>query len=75
MASEKILRVTNSTNPFLILDEETEIVDASKRTKPIQITGNANDNSIVGGFGNDTVNGGSESDDTLTGGKGKDIFV
>ena len=58
-------------------------IDASQRTKKIQITGNANNNSIIGGKGVDTLNGGDGADtlkggvgnDILSGGSGDDVFL
>ena len=64
----------DSTRTPITLDSVTETFDASNRTKAIQITGNKEDNSIIGGLGKDTIDG-SDGDDTLTGGKGNDIFV
>ncbi|MBR4152861.1 MAG: hypothetical protein IKT98_07870, partial [Selenomonadaceae bacterium] len=49
-------------------------VDSSARSAAIKITGNALDNSIIGGTGADTL-GGAAGNDTLTGGNGNDIFV
>ena len=46
-------------------------IDASKRTKAIQITGNNNENIILGGSKNDTIIAGSKSS-TLSGGAGSD---
>ena len=56
------------------IDADTEIVDASKRTKNIRIIGNDLDNSIVGGKKNDTLNG-AGGNDTLTGDKGNNVFI
>ena len=49
-------------------------LDASKITKAIKITGNALDNSILSGSGNDTLEG-LGGNDTLTGGNGSDVFI
>ena len=60
--------------------------NASKRAakKPIMITGNANNNYIIGSKGADTLSGSAapgsgttvvKTNDTLTGGKGKDTFI
>ena len=68
------LTFNNKTDSAVTLPAQTEIVDAYKRSTPIQITGNDKDNSLVGGFGNDTING-TSGDNTLTGGKGKDLFI
>ena len=46
-------------------------IDASKRTKAIKITGNDNENVIIGGSKNDTIIAGSKSS-TLNGGAGND---
>ena len=55
---------------------DVEIINASARTskKPIEIIGNAKDNSIKGGKGADTLNG-AAGNDTLTGGSGNDVFI
>ena len=71
---DDILSINSSIKSPVVIGADTEIVDASKRSKAIQITGNALDNSIVGGTKNDTLNG-AGGDDSLTGGKGNDIFV
>ena len=68
------LTANDKMNSEITLPAQTETIDASKRTKPIKITGNANDNSIVGGRGNDTLDS-AGGDDTLTGGKGSDLFI
>lgn len=47
------------------------VVDATARTKAIEITGNDLDNSIVGSAKNDTIYG-EEGADTIYGGKGND---
>ena len=49
-------------------------IDASSRTKALDITGNAAANKIIGTSGNDTINGGA-GNDTITGGKGNDVFI
>ena len=46
-------------------------IDASKRTKAIKITGNNNENVIIGGSKNDTIIAGSKAS-TLNGGAGND---
>ena len=72
--TSKILTISNSNNASVTLDSNINIVDASKRTKAVRITGNSSDNSIKGGKGADTLYGGT-GNDTITGGAGKDIFV
>lgn len=52
----------------------TKTVDASSRTKSINIKGNDFDNVIIGGKSTDTLTGGA-GNDSLTGGKGADVFV
>ena len=64
-----------------------ETIDAGKRTakNPIYILGNANDNYIKGGAGDDILDDGNTigtgttsvkaTNNTLTGGKGKDTFI
>ncbi len=64
----------DKTDSTVILGSVTEIFDASKRTKPINITGNDLNNTITGGRKNDTINGGG-GENLLTGGKGKDLFL
>lgn len=53
-----------------------EVVDAAKRNakNPIYLLGNALDNSLKGGAGEDTLKV-SAGTNTLTGGKGSDVFV
>ncbi len=69
-----LLTVTNETKSPVTVDSAIKIIDASKRTKAVQITGNALANSISGGSKNDTLNGGN-GNDTLTGGAGDDLFI
>ena len=66
--------IDDTDESALTLDEDIKIADASKRKKPVQITGNELDNSITGGKGNDTLDG-ATGNNTLTGGKGKDTFI
>ncbi len=61
----------NSSAAKLTLGTGIEIADASTRTKLIQITGNALDNTILGGKSNDTLAGGA-GNDSLLGGRGDD---
>ncbi|MBR4904333.1 MAG: hypothetical protein IKZ53_06650 [Selenomonadaceae bacterium] len=49
-------------------------ITAAAFTKGLDITGNEKANKIIGGKGNDTIDGYS-GDDSLTGGKGADIFL
>ncbi|MBR1730271.1 MAG: hypothetical protein IJ728_12205, partial [Selenomonadaceae bacterium] len=50
-------------------------INASKVTNSIYAIGNAKNNSIKTGIGDDTLDGGSDGNDTLTGGKGSDVFI
>ena len=74
------LTVTNSSKSSVTVDSSIEVIDASSRTKAVKITGNALDNTILGGSGKDSLNGGAGNDklfgdagnDTLNGGAGND---
>ena len=70
-ASLTNLTITDSTKSSVTIDSSIKVVDATKRTKAIQIIGNALANSIKGGTANDTLYGG-KGNDTLIGGKGND---
>ena len=48
-----------------------EVGDASRRTLAIKLTGNASDNTLLGGSGKDTLYG-KDGDDYIDGGKGND---
>ena len=73
-ADTMTLIIDNKNGSSATIGADMEIADASKRTKPIKIIGNAHDNSIIGGSGNDTLDG-VDGDNNLTGGKGNDVFV
>ena len=72
--------LSNSNKANVIIGADMGVVDASKRTKAISITGNTLANTISGGSKNDTIYGGNSNDsilgnagnDTLYGGKGDD---
>lgn len=49
-------------------------VNATSLTRPVEIIGNDNDNSLKGGKSDDTLRGGA-GNNTLTGGTGNDVFV
>ena len=66
-----VLTINNSTASAVTLDPGIVTGDASARTKAIKITGNALDNSILGGTKADTLYG-STGDDTISGGAGND---
>ena len=62
---------TDSSSSNSTLAAWREVGDASVRTKAIKLTGNALDNSILGGSGKDSLYG-DDGDDYLAGGKGND---
>ena len=68
------LLIDKSEKSPITLGTNVKNADASKRIKKIQINGNDLANSIVGGKGNDTLDGATD-DDTLTGGNGNDLFI
>ncbi|MBR0061683.1 MAG: hypothetical protein IJP68_09430, partial [Selenomonadaceae bacterium] len=68
-----LLTVTNSTSSPVTVVSSIKKINAAKRTKPVQITGNTLSNTIVGGSKNDTLYGGKRND-SLAGGKGNDIL-
>ena len=71
LTSNVVLSVTDSSKSPLTISSTVKNIDASKRTKAIQITGNKLANSIAGGSKNDILSGGG-GNDTLRGGKGND---
>ena len=66
--------ISNADSAIFTVSAGVTSVDASKRTKAIEITGNNGNNSITGGKVSDTLSGGS-GNDTLTGGSGSDMFI
>ncbi|MBR4904286.1 MAG: hypothetical protein IKZ53_06415 [Selenomonadaceae bacterium] len=56
------------------LESAIKDVDGSALKSTIKITGNAQDNNIIGSKGNDTLEGLS-GNDTLAGGNGSDLFI
>ena len=56
------------------VNAEVQVINASKRSKAIEIIGNAQNNTIRGGSKIDTIAGGS-GNDYLIGGASNDIFV
>lgn len=81
--TSKTLKLTNSSKATVKLESGVKIADASKRTKPIKITGNSSANKISGGSKNDTLYGGKGNDslvgnagnDKIHGGDGNDTLV
>ena len=79
----KAVTYTNKSSAKVTLASDVTVGDASARTKAIKIAGNARDNFLVGGKGNDSLSGGNEVDtlfggkgnDTLYGGAGADTFI
>ncbi len=72
--SADVLTLDNSSKSPVTLASGVKTADASTRTKAIKITGNALDNSIIGGSGADTLYGGT-GNDSLWGNKGADTFL
>ena len=62
---------TNSSSAKLTLSSGVEVGDASERTKTIKLTGNALDNTILGGSGKDSLYG-EGGNDSLVGNAGND---
>ena len=81
--ADKTLVIDKDSNSSVTLDAAIKIADASNRTEKIKITGNALDNSIIGGSKNDVLDGaagdntlnGGKGNDTLRGGDGADVFI
>ena len=73
-ADSTLLNVTDKNKSPVTVGAAVKTIDASERIKAVKITGNALDNSLIGGKGADTLNGG-KGNDTLTGGGGDDIFI
>ncbi len=70
--------ITSYSQSFDVMANRVLTIDATRRTakNPIQITGHAEkNNTIKGGKGGDTLDGGGISDDVLIGGKGADVFI
>ena len=63
--------LTNSNKASVTIGVDMGVVDASSRTKAIQITGNALANSISGGSKNDSIYGGA-GNDSIVGNAGND---
>ena len=74
VAEEDVLTVDNDAASPVTLDAKTEVVDASRRTTPVQIVGNSKNNSISGGTGADTISG-NNGNDTIYGDAGNDSLV
>ena len=69
------MQLTNADADTIVnIDSDVIVIDASRRSRAISITGNNENNSIKGGKGADTLHG-TNGNDTLTGGNGKDVFI
>ena len=80
--ADKFLTVNDKTKSPFTLAAGIEVVNGIRRTTPIQIMGNALDNSIRGGRDSDKINGmnGNDTirsgygDDSILGGNGSDVL-
>ena len=80
--NDTTLTITNSTKSPMTMGAAIEVADASARTTGINLTGNALNNSIIGGSGADKIYGkdgadylsGGSGNDSLAGGNGKDTL-
>ena len=68
------LTLTNAATSPVTAASTIKVIDASKRTKAIKITGNKLANTISGGSKNDSLYG-AAGNDKLFGGKGNDILI
>ena len=70
------LTVANSDGDTVSAESNTDVtvINAAKRSKPVYLIGNSNNNTIKGGKKNDTIEALS-GDDYMTGGKGNDLFI
>ena len=81
--NDTLQTITNDNSSPVTVSPVAEVIDASARTKKIQITANDLNNSIVGGKSRDTIYGGAGSDsiygergnDKLYGDAGNDYLV
>ena len=78
-----LLTVTDSSNATVTVGSAVRVINASKRTKAVKITGNKLANTISGGSKNDTLSGGAGNDsiignagnDKLYGNAGNDTLI
>ncbi|MBR6888268.1 MAG: hypothetical protein IKN16_07450 [Selenomonadaceae bacterium] len=73
-AESTTLTVTNSTESPLTIGSKIKVVNATKRTKAIEIIGNTLANSISGGTKNDIIHGGA-GNDSIFGNAGNDKLL
>ena len=71
VSGETKLTVTNKTSSPVTAGDSIKVIDASKRTTAVEITGNKNPNTISGGSNNDTIHG-AAGNDSIVGNKGDD---
>ena len=71
VTASTIKTVNDSTKSPVTVGSAIKTIDASKRTKAVNITGNANANTINSGSGNDTISGG-KGNDSIRGNAGND---
>jgi len=69
-----IFKIDKWKDFFVNLKPHYKVADASRHKSPLEIIGNAFNNLLMGGTGNDTLDG-TGGNNTLTGGKGNDLFV
>ncbi|MBQ3337436.1 MAG: hypothetical protein IJG80_08545 [Selenomonadaceae bacterium] len=67
----KLLLVDDKTSSPVTVETDVKVIDGTKRTRAVKITGNALNNSIVGGSDKDTLKG-RGGNDSLFGGSGAD---
>ena len=68
---DKLLLVDDKTSSPVTVETDVKVIDGTKRTRAVKITGNALNNSIVGGSDKDTLKG-RDGNDSLVGGSGAD---
>ena len=77
-SSKTAVTVTSNYDSTYLFDDDysstVATINASPLTSGIKIFGSENVNYIIGGKGNDTLNGSDYGNNTLTGGKGSDVF-
>ena len=71
VSGETKLTVTNKSASPVTAEDSIKVIDASKRTTAVEITGNKNPNTISGGSNNDTIHG-AAGNDSIVGNKGDD---
>ena len=72
--STTLMSVKNSQSATINAESDTKIIDASKRTAAVNITGNDLGDTLIGGSGKDTLIGGND-DDSIVGNAGNDYLA